>query len=76
MKLMDVIIQIIFFLGIIFASILVYGSYKEQNFKADFDKHCFEAGGIPLRSTYLYDKKQNRIEYVCLSVNAVIDGIE
>ena len=72
-KIMDILLQIMTFLSVAILAIIIYAAYEERQHKDIFDESCVEAGGIPLRYTYHYDQKQNKIEYTCLSVNAVID---
>jgi len=72
-KLIEALLNVMTFLSIVLLSIIVYAAYEEQQHKEAFDNMCLEAGGIPLKYTYHYDRRQNKIEYTCLSVNAVID---
>lgn len=52
---------------------VAYASVKEEELKAAFDAKCRDSGGIPLRSTYHYDAKENKIHYVCLKITSVMD---
>lgn len=70
---LEIILKIIQFLVLAVLALVLYGAYEEHDSKDLFDQACKDAGGIPLKATYHYDKKQNRIEYTCLSVNAVLD---
>jgi hypothetical protein len=70
---MEIVLKIIQFLGLSVLVLILYGAYDEHDRKDMFDQACKDAGGIPLKATYHYDKKQNRIEYTCLSVNAILD---
>ena len=69
----DYFINVMWVISLILLCIIGYIVYEENGHKDAFDKMCKEAGGIPLTYTYHYDRIQNRIEYTCLSVNAVID---
>ena len=50
-----------------------YASWKEYELKDKFDAVCRDSGGIPLRATYHYDPKTNKIHYVCLKQTSVMD---
>jgi len=50
-----------------------YAAYKEEEIKQRFDYVCRDAGGIPLRATYHYDPKENKMHYVCLKTTSVMD---
>lgn len=69
----DLVVKVLVVLGLVVMSLTFYAAYEVSNGKDIFDAKCRDAGGIPLRATYHYDKKRNRIEYTCLSVNAVLD---
>jgi hypothetical protein len=58
---------------IIIISAVAVASMKEEELKTAFDLKCRDAGGIPLRSTYHYDAKENKIHYVCLKITSVMD---
>lgn len=58
---------------IVILSAVAYASVKEEELKTAFDATCKDAGGIPLRSTYHYDPKENKIHYVCLKITSVMD---
>ena len=73
MKIFDLILKIIIVIGLTFICFMFYAAFKESELKDVFDIKCRDANGIPLRATYHYDAKQNRIEYTCLKVNAIID---
>jgi len=73
LKLIDVLVNTIMVLGVVVLLLVMYGTYEDYNRKLQFDAACSDAGGIPLKYTYHYDRKQNRIEFTCLSVNAVLD---
>ena len=73
LKISDIVLKVAFVFLVALLLLLMYGAYEDYNRKLEFDKQCFDAGGIPLRYTYYYDRKQNRIEYTCLSVNAIVD---
>jgi len=72
-KIMEFVLNTMTFLSVVMVCIIVYAAYEDYNRKQVFDQNCLDSGGIPLKYTYHYDRKQNRIEYTCLSVNAIID---
>lgn len=72
-KMFNIILKMIVVIGVVFFAGMFYAAFKESELKESFDMQCKEAGGIPLRATYHYDAKQKKIEYTCLSVNAIID---
>jgi hypothetical protein len=73
MRLAGILIYVIFGLSAFLTIMVLYTGFIDYEKKTKFDDACLEAGGIPLRYTWHYDKKQHKIEYTCLSVNAVID---
>jgi len=61
-----------FILFVLCITALIYAAINEGDLKAGFDTKCKDAGGIPLRSTYLYDAKDNVIHYVCLKTTSIM----
>lgn len=68
-KMLNVVIGLIILLVIV----TVYAAVKENELKSGFDEVCRTSGGIPLRATYHYDPKENKIHYVCLRQTSVMD---
>jgi hypothetical protein len=50
-----------------------YAAYKENELTDKFDYICRDSGGIPLRATYHYDPKDNKIHYVCLKSTSIME---
>lgn len=69
----DIIINTIWALSVVVFLIAAYAVWKENDLKDKFDDDCRKAGGIPLKSTYHYDPKENKIHYVCLSKSSALD---
>ena len=69
----DFIGKLLTILSLLLLGSVGYASWKENDMKDTFDKDCYESGGIPLRSTYHYDPKENKIHYVCLKQTSVMN---
>lgn len=63
----------IFFVSLMLVALVGYATWKESELKETFDAVCRDSGGIPLRATYHYDPKDNKIHYVCLKQTSVMD---
>lgn len=69
----DFAIKIIIVLSALVLGAATYAAMKEGELKDNFDKVCRDSGGIPLRATYHYDPKENKIHYVCLRQTSIMD---
>ena len=70
---MDIVINTVLALSVVVVLITGYAAWKESEIKEIFDETCRSAGGIPLRATYHYDPKENKMHYVCLRQTSVMD---
>lgn len=70
---MEIAINLITVCCLILIALVGYAAFKENELKDRFDYICRDSGGIPLRSTYHYDPKENTIHYVCLRSTSVMD---
>ncbi len=59
--------------SLMLVALVGYDTWKEAELKDKFDVLCRDSGGIPLRATYHYDPKTNKIHYVCLKQTSVMD---
>lgn len=73
MKAADIIINTVLALSVVLVVVTGYAAWKENELKELFDNECRSSGGIPLRATYHYDPKENKIHYVCLKQTSVMD---
>ena len=69
----DIVINTIIVIAVFVVLLAGYAAWKENDIKDRFDVECKAAGGIPLRSTYHYDPKDNTIHYVCLKDTSVMN---
>jgi hypothetical protein len=72
-KVVDILLTLMVIGAVIVVLLSIFAAIIDHDNKSKFDAKCLEAGGLPLRYTWHYDDSQKKIEYTCLSVNAVID---
>jgi hypothetical protein len=70
---LDYLIKIIIGLSVFILGLTVYAAIKEGELKDAFDQVCRDSGGVPLRATYHYDPKENKIHYVCLKYTSIMN---
>ena len=71
-KFLDILANVVGIIAAIGFMLFVYATWTVELGKEKFDDNCKSAGGIPLRSTYHYDVKDNKIHYVCLRQTSVM----